>query len=441
MKKIPQTPLDQWIAAFIGLAAGERLTPERLARYQLVRLNRTLARAARHNPFYRQLWGEDTPPRLSSLEDLHTLPFTSAEDLQQAPNRLLSVSQSEVARVVTLNSSGTTGTPKRVFFSDTDLERTIDFFHHGMATLVRPGQRVLILLPGERPGSVGDLLRKGLARMDVTGVIHGPVEDPAAVIDGMIEGGIDSLVGTPTQVLALARHKQSARIPSGAVKSVLLSTDYVPLAVVAAIQRQWGCAVFQHYGMTEMGFGGGVACAAHEGYHLREADLLFEIIDPATLRPVGPGCVGEVVFTTLTRHAMPLIRYRTGDLATWIAAPCPCGSALRRMGWVRGRRREKVRMADGTPLDLAGLDEALFSLPEVIDFQAAVRRDSGRLQLTLKTKETGADLLPRTVAALEKVPAVREALTRGALRIGPIDIESGSNLAGSAAKRKLRSFP
>lgn len=436
MTQMPKTPLDQWIAATIGLDAGDRPTPGRLAGYQLARLNRTLADAARRTPFYRQRWGEGHVPRLTRLADLCRLPFTTAEDLQQAPTLLLSVSQSEVARVVTLNTSGTTGTPKRIFFGEADLEKTIDFFHHGMATLVRPGQRVLILLPGDRPGGVGDLLRKGLARMGVMGVIHGPVQDPAAVIRRIGDDRIDSLVGIPTQVLALARHPHGARIPAGRIKSVLLSTDYVPLAVVAAIQRHWGCEVFQHYGMTEMGFGGGVACAAHEGYHLREADLFFEIIDPKTLGPAGPGRVGEVVFTTLDRHVMPLIRYRTGDLAAWIATPCPCGSALRRMGWVRGRRREMIRLADGSMLDLADLDEALFALPGVIDFQASLHSapDGDHLQLTLKTCGIDADLGPGAMAAVAALGATR---ANGALHLDPIVVETGQDLTGSAAKRRI----
>lgn len=439
MTQMPKTPLDRWIAATIGLDAGHRPTPGRLARYQLAQLNRTLTDAARRNPFYRQRWGEGRVPHLTRLAELCQLPFTTAEDLQQAPTRLLSVSQGEVARVVTLNSSGTTGTPKRIFFGEADLEKTIDFFHHGMATLVRPGQRVLILLPGDRPGSVGDLLREGLARMDVMGVVHGPVRDPAAVIRRIGDDRIDSLVGIPTQVLALARHPHGARIAAGRIRSVLLSTDYVPLAVVSAIQRHWGCEVFQHYGMTEMGFGGGVACAAHEGYHLREADLFFEIIDPKTLGPAGPGRVGEVVFTTLDRHVMPLIRYRTGDLAAWITTPCPCGSALRRMGWVRGRRREIIRLAGGSLLDLADLDEVLFALPGVIDFQATVHStpDGDRLQVTLLANGSDSDSGPRAMAAVMAVPAIRAARTNGTLYLAPIAVETGQALTGSAAKRKI----
>jgi len=81
---------------------------------------------------------------------------------------------------------------------------------------------------------------------------------------------------------------RSQLIPRGLIRSVLLSTDYVPESVVAELQDVWGCSVYQHYGMTEMGYGGEIDCDAHDGYHLREADLLVEIIDPATARGAGP---------------------------------------------------------------------------------------------------------------------------------------------------------
>ena len=127
--------------------------------------------------------------------------------------------------MVTLRSSGTSGPPKRLFFSAADLERTVDFFHHGMSTLVAPGQRVLILMPGEQPGSVGQLLVEGLGRLGAAGVVHGPVRDPGAAVEAVMAHRPDCLVGIPVQVLAMARPPRGAGIPRGVVRTVLLSTD------------------------------------------------------------------------------------------------------------------------------------------------------------------------------------------------------------------------
>jgi phenylacetate-coenzyme A ligase PaaK-like adenylate-forming protein len=100
--------------------------------------------------------------------------------------------------------------------------------------------------------------------------------------------------------------------------------------------------VYEHYGMTEMGLGGAMACEKRDGYHPREADLLFEIIDPCTGEVLPEGEYGEIVFTTLTRQAMPFIRYRTGDFSRWLPGLCGCGSILKRLDKVGDREERKA---------------------------------------------------------------------------------------------------
>jgi phenylacetate-coenzyme A ligase PaaK-like adenylate-forming protein len=200
---IPCTPLDGWIAAKIG-AEGPHPEPEALRRYQLAKVNETIALAQSKSAHYRRVLGT-REIRLTDLADLAGLPFTTAEDLRTAPLDFLCVGQQEVERIVTLPTSGTTGPPKRVFFTAEDQELTRDFFHHGMSTMVEAGDRVLILLPGSLPGSVGALLREGLARMHVEGIPHGPVTDVARTLAVMERERVTALVGIPVQVLGLAR--------------------------------------------------------------------------------------------------------------------------------------------------------------------------------------------------------------------------------------------
>ncbi len=293
----------------------------------------TIDWAQARSPFYRKHLAGFSAKDIVSPEDLAKLPFTTADEIGRQPLSFLCVSQSEIDRVVTLQTSGTTGNPKRVFFTSGDHEGTIDFFHHGMATLAGPGDKVLILMPGTLPGSVGDLLAKGLQRLGATGIPHGFVRNASETLAIMEKERVDCLVGLPTQVLRLARSSGGMAAP----KAVLLSADNVPEAVSNALRYTWGCEVYTHYGMTEMGFGGGVECDARKGYHLREADLYVEIVEPRTGGPLPEGEPGEVVFTTITRKAMPLIRYRTGDLSRFLPVPCPCGSALKLLEPVRGR--------------------------------------------------------------------------------------------------------
>lgn len=411
---IPLTPLEPWIGRKTGC---ERLSRPAIEAYQLQKLNETIALARRKSPFYRRhLAG--APQSLESLADLHRFPFTTADDLQNSPLQFLCVSQGEIQRVVTLQTSATTGAAKRLFFTRADQELTIDFFHHGMATFTRPGDRVLIGLPGERPGSVGDLLAIALRRLGAKPLIYGPVRDPAEALDYLHRHRPQVVVGIPTHLLLLARMGQNDD-PPPAPREVLLSTDYVPKAIVAALEGTWGCRVYNHYGMTEMGLGGGVECQARTGYHLREADLYFEVIEPETGQPAGPGETGEIVFTTLTREGMPLIRYRTGDLSHWIPDACPCGTVLHTLAKVRLRRLGRIPLAAGV-LTMADLDEALFPLPGLVDFTAALSREGDMDVLELEAqfvKETARQDHRAIEDRLHSIQAIAASCRAGGLKL------------------------
>jgi phenylacetate-coenzyme A ligase PaaK-like adenylate-forming protein len=367
------TPLDSWIK--------EKTNHGDLQTWQLAKLNETLALARGRSPFYKKHF-EGLPETLSALDELRQFPFTTAEDIRENPLRFVCVSQNEIQRIVTLQTSGTTGEPKRIFFTADDQELTIDFFGVGMSALTEPGERILIFLPGETPGSVGDLLRIGLERKGKKPIPYGMVKDPLHALETMESQQVDCLVGSPTQILSLARRWNPK---NKAPRTVLLSTDYVPAAIVNVLENTWGCKVFNHYGTTEMGLGGGVECGAHRGYHLREADMLFEIVNPETREPVLDGEYGEVVFTTLTRRGMPLIRYRMGDRSRFIVGECPCGTKLRTMEKIRGRFSGFVQVGDET-LKLPDFDEALFPIQGLLNFSVTVSGSGGDESLLVEAQ-------------------------------------------------------
>ncbi len=415
------TPLEPWIARKIGVDAGASLTRERLEAYQLARLRETLRWAREQSPFYRaHLAG--APRDLDRLEDLVYFPFTNAADLRENGLRFLCVSQGDIQRVVTLDTSGTTGNPKRLYFTAADQELTVDFFHVGMSTLTDPGDRVLILLPGERPGSVGDLLATALGRLGAEGIKHGPVHDVVQTLDLLTERSVTGLVGVPVQVLALVRYGEAVgAVPPPALRRMLLTTDHVSNSLVRTVERAWGCEVYNHYGMTEMGLGGGVECLARRGYHLREADLYIEIIDPATGDPVPEGGRGEVVFTTLTRKGMPLIRYRTGDVSRFIPGGCRCGTVLRTLERVRERIQGRIEIGAARRLTMADLDEALFPIAGMLNFSATLtREEEGRDGLHIQaivSKGAGRSADRAVRRQLDAVSAIQAAQKAGCLTV------------------------
>jgi phenylacetate-CoA ligase len=303
--------LDLWIAQKHGLDMTSRAA---LEEYQRAKLRETVACAVQNSSFYSRLYSH------CDTGDFENLPFTTPEDLKNYGEDMLCVRASEVSRIVTLHTSGTTGRPKRIYFTAQDQELTVDYFANGMRFMASKGDRALILFPHTSEGSIGLLLKTALERTGVEAVF-----EP--------QGHADCVIGAPEYVAQLSEARPDIR-----AGRVLLSSDYVSAAARQRISQNWGSRIFEHYGMTEMGLGCAVSCGQGAGYHIRENDIYIEILSPETGRPVSDGQWGEIVFTTLTRQAMPFIRYRTGDISRWITDECACGSVLKRIDRVKMRR-------------------------------------------------------------------------------------------------------
>ena len=253
INKILQTPLEAWIKNKISPHA-QVLTRKAIAEYQLKKLQEIIYLVYNHSPFYRKHLKGVAERSLTCLEDLSRLPFTTPVHIKEQGLKMLCVPQNEIHRIVTLDSSGTTGKPKRLYFTWEDQRLTIDFFKHAMSTFTKPGQRVFILLPVERPGSVGDLLAIALKELGAVPIKFGVVTNIPGTVKAMADLHADILVGIPIQVLALARYCEiSEQVTLPSLQQVLLSTDYVSQAVVKVIQRVFKCEVFDHYGMTKWG--------------------------------------------------------------------------------------------------------------------------------------------------------------------------------------------
>jgi phenylacetate-coenzyme A ligase PaaK-like adenylate-forming protein len=343
--------VDDWIVGKIGLPDGQALTRAALEAWQLKKLRETVERVCAKSLFYREhlsfiAESGDLPYALASLDCLEKLPFTMSGDLTSAGTAMVCVSASEAGRIVTLPTTGTTGAPKRVWFTDADQELMTDYIHHGLRVMTGPGDVFLVLMPCARPGSVGDLVAIGVERIGSRALRVGAIPPDGsrddAILDIMRREGVTTGLATAHTAARLAKKSEGDAIIKKNMRTILLSGQYIPEEEKADIERIWDCAVYEHYGMTEMGLGGAMACEARTGYHPREADLLFEIIDPATGKALPEGEYGEIVFTTLTRRAMPFIRYRTGDFSRWLPGPCACGSVLKRLGKVGDRAERKA---------------------------------------------------------------------------------------------------
>lgn len=342
--------LDNWVMEQENLPALGRVEIERL---QFLKLNALLQKEKARDGFYAGL-----PSSLPSLEALAGLPFTTESDLTDRGGGMLLVSQSAVQRVLTVETSGTTGEAKRVFYTPEDCEHTVSFFAAGLSELVFPGSRTMICMPFSGPFGLGELISAAIESLGATPLKTGVGKTYGALCEILKNEKPDTYVGMPAHLLAMLK-----TCGNGPLQRALVSGDACAGPVLDAIEKRLGTRLFPHYGSREMGLGGAVTCPAHEGMHLRENHVIAEIVDAdGTVLPRGE--YGELVITTVGMEAMPLIRYRTGDYTRIFKEPCPCGSRLLRLDSIE-------REAQGP--DIVALDKVLLEMDDVADFKAELR--------------------------------------------------------------------
>ncbi|MCR5088988.1 MAG: AMP-binding protein [Oscillospiraceae bacterium] len=338
------------------------LTRRDIEAVQLGKLNRLLRREKLRNGFYR-----DLPEHLSSLEELSSLPFTTDEDLAHHAPTLLLTSQSQVSRILSDATSGTTGAAKRVFYTEADCENTVRLYAAGLGELVFPHSTCMVCFPFSGPQGLGELIAEAITRLGARPLKLGPGLTYGEYRAVMEKEKPDTFVGMPVQLLSLLR-----TCGKGSLQRALVSGDACPAAVTEACEKILGTKLFPHYGSREMGMAGAITCPAHEGMHLREHCVIAEIIDESgNVLPKGEW--GELVITTIGMEALPLIRYRTGDYTRILPLPCPCGSETLRLDSLH-------RKSSGGP-DILALDELLFPLSGLIDFTAEQKETTLRLSV------------------------------------------------------------
>lgn len=414
--------LDNWICEKIKVK--NELSREELEKYQLNTLNNLIKYVKENSPFYKELY--KNLDEINSLDELYKIPIINKDDIIENGNKMVCVNQSEISRIVSLDTSGTMGKYKRIYFTEEDQKLTIDFFIQGLSFLVKKGDVMMIMLPFERENSVGDIIKQSLEIMKVNPVMNGTLSTLKKTTDIMISNKVNSIVGMPVEILALGRYIKKENLPIE-IKSILLSADMVNNTLIEQIKKVYNCEVFNHFGMTETGLGGAVDCDYHDGMHVRENDLLIEIVNPVTKEKVENGRSGEILITTLTRKAMPLIRYATGDISSFVVGNCSCSSVLKRLDKLRYRMDDRAHIGKNLYININSLDNILFNLDNLINYKIDVERSNDyyelKLQLVLFEEEkiilsyNNKDLKRKVKDLLLRNPRIKKSYEMGILKV------------------------
>jgi phenylacetate-CoA ligase len=318
----------------------ECLDPEELEQIQIERLESTLTRVYQHVPFYRKKFSALglSPEDVGSIADLARLPFTTKEDLRENyPYGLFAVPMREVVRIHA--SSGTTGLATVVGYTRNDIRMWSNLVARVLtAGGVTKDDVVQIAFGyGLFTGALG--IHYGAERIGAS-VIPASSGNTARQIQIMKDFKTTALVSTPSYALLVGDTLQEMGIPASALslRYGLFGAEPWSDAMRQEIEGKLGIVATDNYGLSEV-IGPGVSgeCLERKGLHINEDHFLAEVINPDTLQPVPPGEKGELVLTTLTKEAFPMIRYRTRDLTSLLPGACPCGRTGRRMSRVTGR--------------------------------------------------------------------------------------------------------
>ena len=319
--------------------------------------------AAEHQPFFARKLRESgiDPLRVQRPQDLRDI-FTTADDLLSLPAEDFLCREPDSV----FETTGTSGSPKRVYFDYDELDFAARYEAAAMYELgVRTGDRLVCTFDAGYWISswVTFLACKHMGLFcSATGK-----PQPRDVYSRMNLYRYNVIAADPTWLVSLSQIAE--REGTFPVKLIIAAGDRMTDVYRHYVEGVWNAPVILGYGSTEAGGGLAMECRERRGYHIDEFNFAFEIVDP------DADGYGELVFTTLSRRTMPLIRYRARDVTRFIDEHCPCGATLRRITGIKGRRDEMVVMGAGN-MHPEIFERVLHGVPGVSDrWQVAVRQE------------------------------------------------------------------
>jgi phenylacetate-CoA ligase len=375
---------------------AETLPRERLERLQLKRLRATLKNAFDNVALHRsrmQAAGLQ-PQDIRSLEDLRQLHFTLKSDLRDHyPFGMFARPRKSIARVHA--SSGTTGKPTVVGYTRADIAAWSSLMARSLGCAgARPGDVIHNAYGyGLFTGGLG--AHYGAERLGATvvPVSGGGTERQVALLQDF---GARVLCATPSYALNIAEvaEREGIDLRAGSLEIGIFGAEPWSEAMRAQIEARLGLRAVDVYGLSEiMGPGVAVECEAQEGLHGWEDHFLFEVIDPDTGKPLPDGASGELVITTLTKQALPMIRYRTRDITRLARERCGCGRTHLRIRRITGRNDDML-IIRGVNVYPSQIEAVLVGLPGLAPhYQLVLERRGSLDELTVEVEAASAECL------------------------------------------------
>ena len=388
---------------FHPASAPDYLPPAQMKLLQLDRLRSVVERAFHNVELFRTRLGERgiEPADIRGLEDIAKLPFTVKTDLRDAyPFGLFASPMQEVVRLHA--SSGTTGKPIVVAYTREDLDVWTGVMVRSLASCgITRGDIVQNAYGyGLFTGGLGT--HYGAEALGATVIpISGGNTDRQIMV--MKDFKVTAICCPPPYFLHLLDRagEMGVDVRGLPLRAGVFGAEPWTESMRRRIESLGGIRAFDIYGLSEItGPGVAIECCAQNGLHLFEDHFYPEIVDPDTGEPLPEGCEGELVITTLSKRAMPMIRYRTRDITALISEPCPCGRTLRRVRPI-GRRSDDMIIIRGINVFPSQIESALMSVEGTLPhYQIVLTRDKGLDQMEVLVEVTP-EVFSDQIGALE----------------------------------------
>jgi len=415
----------------------EKMPVAELRKFQLEKLQETVKHAYAHVPFYRKKLVElgITPEDIRRLEDVAKLPFTVKNDLRDNyPFGLCAVPLKEVVRVHA--SSGTTGKPITGPYTRKDIENWTECMARNLWAAGIREEDILQNAYGHGlfTGGLGFHQGASLLGCTVVPTSSGLTERQITL---MKDFGTTVLTCTPSYALTIAERAEEMKVDlrSLPLRVGVFGAEPWTIAMRNEIEERMGIKAMEAYGLTELS-GPGVAfdCIEQNGLHINEDHFLAEIVDPVTFEPLPIGEKGELVFTSLQKEAMPILRYRTKDITRFIPEPCSCGRTLMKMEKLSGRTDDML-IINGVNVFPSQIEALLLEVEEVEPQYKLVVRKKGYLDHLIVQVEGKKGVYDAGEAKRKEVEAKVARHIKGMMGIGvEITIVDPKTIARSEGK-------
>ena len=343
------------------------------------------------------------PDKFRTLSDIQYIPPTTKADLRDTyPFGMFAVPKKEVVRIHA--SSGTTGNPTVVGYTRNDLEMWSEIMARIIAAANVTDEDIAQICFGYGlfTGALG--LHYGLEKIGAA-VVPSSSGNSEKQIKLMKDFGTTTLIATPSYALYLGElaHEMGYQLSDFKLRIGLFGSEGCTPEMRAKIEKKLGLFATDNYGMSEL-VGPGVSgeCEYRDGLHINEDHFLTEVVDPETLEAKAEGEVGELVITTLTKEALPLLRYRTRDLSRVVYTPCKCGRTTARMDKVMGRSDDMLKIK-GVNVFPSQIESVLMPIAQISPhYMLYVRHEGYTDTLEVKVELIDGSLLER-YSDLEKL--------------------------------------